>query len=60
MRPGGRLAVVIQPPRRAARDGVRDLAELWAHRVDEAGFQEVRFGIVSVGRGSAAAITGTA
>lgn len=58
MRPGGKLAIVVQPPWRTARDGVRDLAELWAHRVDEAGFQEVRFGIITVGRGNAAAITG--
>lgn len=60
MRSGGRLALVVQPPWRTPRDGVRDLAELWAHRVDEAGFSEVRFGIISAGRGSAAAITGTA
>lgn len=60
MRPDGRLALVIQAPWRTARDGVRDLAELWAHRVDEAGFQEVRFGILNVGHGGAAAITGTA
>lgn len=58
MRPGGKLVIVVQPPWRTARDGVRDLAELWAHRVDEAGFQEVRFGIITVGRGNAAAITG--
>jgi ubiquinone/menaquinone biosynthesis C-methylase UbiE len=60
MRPGGKLALVFQPPWRSARDGVRDLAELWAHRVDEAGFLEVRFGIVTIGRGNAAAVTGTA
>ena len=60
MRPGGKLALIIQPPWRTARTDVRDLAELWAHRVDEAGFHDVRFGILSVGRGSAAAITGTA
>ena len=60
MRSGGKLAIVVQPPWRTARDGVRDLAELWAHRVDEAGFHEVRFGIVSIGRGSATAVTGTA
>ncbi len=60
MRSDGRLALVIQPPWRTARDGVRDLAELWAHRVDEAGFHDVRFGILGVGRGNAAAITGAA
>ncbi|HYI14364.1 MAG TPA: methyltransferase domain-containing protein [Thermomicrobiales bacterium] len=60
MRPGGKLAVVVQPPWRTAREGVRDLGELWAHRVDEAGFHDVRFGIISVGRRSAAAMTGTA
>ena len=60
MRPGGKLALVVQSPWRTPREGVRDLAELWAHRVDEAGFQEVRFGIMTVGRGSAAAVTGTA
>ena len=59
MRPGGKLSVVVQPPWRTARDGVRDMAELWAHRLDEAGFHEVRFGIISAGRGSAAAITGS-
>ncbi|HEX5166326.1 MAG TPA: methyltransferase domain-containing protein, partial [Thermomicrobiales bacterium] len=59
MQPEGRLAIVIQPPWRTARDGVRDLAELWAHRVDEAGFRDVRFGILRAGRSSAAAITGT-
>jgi ubiquinone/menaquinone biosynthesis C-methylase UbiE len=60
MQPDGRLAIVIQPPLRTARDGVRDLAELWAHRVDEAGFRDVRFGILRAGRSNAAAITGTA
>jgi len=60
MRSGALLALVVQPPWRTPRDGVRDLAELWAHRVAEAGFHDVRFGILSVGRGSAAAITGTA
>jgi ubiquinone/menaquinone biosynthesis C-methylase UbiE len=60
MRPDGKLALVVQPPWRTPREGVRDLAELWAHRVDEGGFQEVRFGIMTVGRGSAAAVTGTA
>jgi ubiquinone/menaquinone biosynthesis C-methylase UbiE len=60
MQPDGRLAIVIQPPWRTARDGVRDLAELWAHRVDEAGFRDVRFGILSAGRSNAAALTGTA
>jgi ubiquinone/menaquinone biosynthesis C-methylase UbiE len=60
MRTGGKLAVVVQPPWRSARSDVRDLAELWAHRLDEAGFHDVRFGIISVGRGSAAAMAGTA
>lgn len=60
MRSDGRLALVVQPPRRTARNSVRDLGELWAHRVDEAGFHDVRFGILSVGRSNAAAITGTA
>jgi ubiquinone/menaquinone biosynthesis C-methylase UbiE len=60
IRQGGKLALVVQSPWRTRREDVRDLAELWAHRVDEAGFQEVRFGIITVGRGNAAAITGTA
>lgn len=60
MRPGGKLTIVIQTPWRTARDSIRDLAELWAHRLDEAGLHEVRFGIISIGRGNAAAITGTA
>jgi ubiquinone/menaquinone biosynthesis C-methylase UbiE len=60
VRSDGRLALVVQAPWRTSRDGVRDLAELWAHRVDEAGFHEVRFGILNVGRGGVAAITGTA
>jgi|GEM_PF-536663 len=58
MRSGGRLAIVIQPPWRTPRDEVRDLGELWAHRVDEAGFSETRFGIIAVGRSNAAAIVG--
>jgi ubiquinone/menaquinone biosynthesis C-methylase UbiE len=58
MRPGGKLALVIQPPWRTPREDVRDLGELWAHRVDEAGFHEVRFGIITVGRSHTAAVTG--
>jgi SAM-dependent methyltransferase len=58
MRAGGKLAIVIQSPWRTPREDVRDLGELWAHRVDEAGFREVRFGIIAIGRGNVAAITG--
>jgi ubiquinone/menaquinone biosynthesis C-methylase UbiE len=58
MRPGGKLAIVIQPPWRTPRDEIRDLGELWAHRVDEAGFHDVRYGIITIGRSHAAAIAG--
>jgi ubiquinone/menaquinone biosynthesis C-methylase UbiE len=58
MRSGGKLAIVLQPPWRTPREEIRDLGELWAHRVDEAGFHEVRFGIIAVGRSDVAAITG--
>lgn len=60
MQSGGKVALIVQPPWRTAREDVRNLAELWAHRVDEAGFDEVRFGILGVGRAGVAAVTGTA
>ncbi len=60
MQSGGNAAIIVQPPWRTSREDVRNLAELWAHRLDEAGFHEVRFGILGVGRASVAAVTGIA
>lgn len=60
IRPGGQLALLVQPPWRTKRHDVRNLAELWAHRIDEANFKNARFGLLRVGRNYVAAVTGTA